>query len=299
MLVLAGAGAVAAPDRAGAAAPVRWTATAGEAAVAYPTTVPGRPDGAVLTVLTWPARTLPGPVDRVDAAAAGVRPAGTDAEIGVRARTPAGWTEWQPPGPLPAPSRTVEVRLSLTAAGGTGSRPAASAVLVTAYPAAAGLAARPLRARTPQVGRVFATRIALVGETTANGHVITEHDHFVALPSRRGLSVRDGDDYRVKVCNPDNGRCVVAPVWDVGPWNTRDDYWNPPSVRQNWADLPQGMPEAQAARQSGYNGGRDQFGRTVRNPAGIDLADGTFWDDLGMDDNGWVTVTYLWTDQAT
>jgi hypothetical protein len=127
----------------------------------------------------------------------------------------------------------------------------------------------------------------------------TGHDHFVALPSRRGLSTRDGDDYRVKVCNPANGRCVVAPVWDVGPWNTRDDYWNPPSVRENWADLPRGLPEAQAARESRYHGGLDQFGRVVRNPAGIDLADGTFLDDLGMGDNGWVTVTYLWTDQAT
>jgi hypothetical protein len=271
---------------------VRWTAGAGEAATAYPTTAPGPPSGAVLT---WPARTLAGPVDRVEVAAAGVRPAGTDTEIGVRTRTAAGWTEWRPPGPLPAPSGTVQVRLSLTA---TGSRPAATAVLVTAYPAA-GPAARPLRGRTPQVGRVFATRIGLVGGTTANGHVITGHDHFAALPSRRGLSPRDGDDYQVKVCNPANSRCVVAPVWDVGPWNTRDDYWNPPSVRQNWADLPQGMPEAQAAKQSGYNGGLDQFGRTVRNPAGIDLADGTFRDDLGMDDNGWVTVTYLWTDQAT
>jgi hypothetical protein len=84
-------------------------------------------------------------------------------------------------------------------------------------------------------------------------------------------------------------------VWDVGPWNTMDDYWNPAAVRQMWKDLPQGRPEAQAAYQNGYNGGRDQFGRTVANPAGIDLADGTFWDGLGLTDNAWVNVTYLWT----
>ena len=84
-------------------------------------------------------------------------------------------------------------------------------------------------------------------------------------------------------------------MWDVGPWNTRDDYWNPSTVRQNWNDLPQGRPEAQAAYENGYNGGRDQFGRRVANPAGIDLADGTFWDGLGLTNNAWVTVTYLWT----
>ena len=59
------------------------------------------------------------------------------------------------------------------------------------------------------------------------------------------------------------------------------------------------MPEAHAARRHGYHGGLDQFGRQVKNPAGIDLADGTYWDDLGMDDNGWVDVTYLWTDDTT
>jgi hypothetical protein len=101
----------------------------------------------------------------------------------------------------------------------------------------------------------------------------------------------------VKVCAP-TGRCAFAPVWDVGPWNTRDDYWNPPDRRQEWRDLPQGRPEAQAAKEDGYNDGKDQFGRTVRNPAGIDLADGLFWDALGLTDNAWVTVDYLWTSDS-
>jgi hypothetical protein len=125
--------------------------------------------------------------------------------------------------------------------------------------------------------------------------VIRSRDHFVALPSRRGLSPNGSTQFSVRVCNPNNGRCETAPVWDVGPWNTTDDYWNPASVRQRWQDLPQGRPEAQAAFQNGYNGGRDEFGRRVTNPAGIDLADGTFADGLGMTDNGFVDVTYLWT----
>lgn len=66
-------------------------------------------------------------------------------------------------------------------------------------------------------------------------------------------------------------------------------------MRQEWLDLPQGVPASQAAYQHGYNDGKDQFGRKVANPAGIDLADGTFWDGLKLKNNAWVTVTYQWT----
>jgi hypothetical protein len=153
----------------------------------------------------------------------------------------------------------------------------------------------PAAASQPRDGlsyRLFATREGLVGGTTANGHVITARDHFVALPSRRGLSAKGTGSHSVRVCAA-NGRCEWAPVWDVGPWNTKDDYWS--ASRENWKDLPQGKPQAQAAHQDGYNGGKDQFGRTVANPAGIDLADGTFWDGLMLKTNAWVTVTFLWT----
>lgn len=140
--------------------------------------------------------------------------------------------------------------------------------------------------------RVYATREGLVGATTANGHVIVDRDHFVALPSRLALSGDQDGTYSVRVCAPSTARCAYAPVWDVGPWNTTDDYWN--VARQSWTDLPRGLPQAQAAQQHGYNGGLDQFGRTVASPAGIDLADGTFWDDLALTDNAWVDVSYLW-----
>ncbi|WP_226359136.1 hypothetical protein [Pseudonocardia sp. ICBG601] len=83
-------------------------------------------------------------------------------------------------------------------------------------------------------------------------------------------------------------------MWDIGPWNTKDDYWNPSNQRQMWKDLPQGVPQAAAAR-NGHNGGKDQFGRKVANPAGIDLGDGIFWDVLGLKDNSQVQVDYLWT----
>ncbi len=138
--------------------------------------------------------------------------------------------------------------------------------------------------------RIFATRQGLVGHTTANGHVIQSRDRFVALPSWRNLSPRGTHTYQVRVTY--NGRSVVLPVWDVGPWNTHDDYWSP--NRERYRDLPVGVPMAHAAYMDGYNGGLDEFGRRIQHPNGIDIADGAFWDDLGMRDNDWVEVSFLW-----
>jgi len=161
-------------------------------------------------------------------------------------------------------------------------------------------------AAEPFSARLFATRIGLVGGTTANGHTVRQDDHFAALPSRRGLAARGGGEYTVRVCTtgalgPDDpgdaahhrSRCVYLPVWDVGPWNTTDDHWN--AQRESWRDLARGRPQAQAAYADGYNGGLDGSGRRVGNPAGIDLADGAFRQGLQLPTNGWVRVDYLWT----
>jgi hypothetical protein len=194
-----------------------------------------------------------------------------------------GWTEWtETPAVLPVLTRVVQVRVVGDALPGS----------LTIHPSAGPVASG---SRAAEFGtEVFATREGLVGGHTASGHVIADRDHFVALPSRRGLSTKESGDYTVKVCAR-NGRCEWAPVWDIGPWNTKDDYWNPAGTRQMWPDLPQGRPQAQAAKQNGYNGGKDQFGRVVKNPAGIDLADGMFWDGLKLTTNAWVTVSFQWT----
>ncbi|MEU4604779.1 hypothetical protein AB0F43_17495 [Kribbella sp. NPDC023972] len=222
-------------------------------------------------------------------------PDGSSAEVDVRAWVKDKWTEWTPaksgtPTALPGASDQVQLRI-IVSAPPTGGSPWVGDVTVQPTdkvdPSRMSLQAAPLKSR------VFATREGLVGGTTANGHVIVNRDHFVALPSRRGLSGNGSGTYSVKVCTA--SRCAFEPVWDVGPWNTKDDYWNPSATREMWKDLPRGKPEAQAAYQDGYNGGKDQFGRTVANPAGIDLADGTFWDGLALTNNAWVDVTYLWT----
>ncbi len=246
--------------------------------------------------------TTTAPVSRLRWDLRAVVPTGSAVTVDVRGLTGGRWSEWREAGPdgvavLPGPATAVQARLDLRSAAGGVSPTVSGLVLRPAAGAATGTTAE-AAATPPRSYRVYATPEGLVGGTTANGHVITRRDHFVALPSRRALASNGGREYRVKVCYARTGRCETAPVWDVGPRNTRDDYWNPAPVRQMWRDLPRGRPEAQAAYQSGYNGGRDQFGRRVANPVGIDLADGTFWDGLGMTDNDWVTVTYLWTGTA-
>jgi hypothetical protein len=233
------------------------------------------------------------PVNRVRAALTAATTGTAHAAVEVRGQDGTGaWTEWRTADAsgtavLPRVVDSVQARVDLYAAGGTVE---VSGLRLTAdtTPVAAATA-KPAAAESYQV---YATREGLVGGTTANGHVIQSNDHFVALPSGRALSPNGSSAYSVTVCGP--ARCETAPVWDVGPWNTTDDYWNPAGTRQSWTNLAQGMPEAEAAYQTGYNGGHDQFGRSVSNPAGIDLADGTFY-NVGLNDNGWVTVTYNWT----
>lgn len=138
--------------------------------------------------------------------------------------------------------------------------------------------------------RVYGYREGLVGYTTANGHVIQENDHFVALPCFCVLSSRGGNEFQVKL--EYNGKTAIVPVWDVGPWNVEDNYWDAPEDR-TWQGLPTGYPQAAAAYYDNYNGGVDGWGRVIGSPGGIDIADGTFW-ELGMQGSDWVTVTFLW-----
>ncbi|GAA2598179.1 MULTISPECIES: hypothetical protein [Streptomyces] len=236
------------------------------------------------------------PVNRVAVDLDATVPDAASVEVDVRGRAADGtWTEWRraatgAPAELPRDVLDVQARLTLWNAKG---EPTAAVRAVTLTADDSGGAPAGQATASAFSARVYATREGLVGHTTANGHVIQANDHFVALPSRRALSPGGSGQYSVRVCGP--ARCETAPVWDVGPWNTHDDHWNPSAQREQWKDLPQGLPEAQAAYEDGYNGGRDEFGRQVANPAGIDLADGTF-SNVGLSDNGWVTVTYLWTD---
>jgi hypothetical protein len=269
---------------------VNVTSTAGAVRLAN-STMPALASPTAIGSLLTPAHQLTGPTSIVTATVHATAPNGSAVAVFVRGRRPNGtWDEWIPAGrQFAEPVTVIQARIALTA-GTTGQGPTVRTVTLTAGPALAAQHA----AQGGGTYRVFATREGLIGGTTANGHVIVAHDHFVALPSERALSPGGNGNYTVRVC-ADSNRCEWAPVWDEGPWNIHDDYWNPASVRETWSDVGQGEPEAQAAYSDGYNGGKDGFGRKVLNPAGIDLADGTFWDGLALTDNAWVNVTYLWT----
>jgi hypothetical protein len=246
--------------------------------------------------LLLPPRRPSAVTDRVAADVTADVPAGAQVDVAVRGlRDDGTWGQWSDAAPgsparLAEPTTEVQVRVTLVASP-DGAGPALRRLWLTADRGPATFGTPDPVALT---SRVFATRIGLVGNRTANGHQVAPDDRFVALPSRRSLSPRDAGDYTVRVCASET-RCTWAPVWDLGPWNTTDDYWSPEGQRQEFKDLPRGRAEADAAHTDGYNGGRDGSGRRVTNPAGIDLADGTFRQDLGLTDNAWVTVTYLWT----
>jgi hypothetical protein len=116
----------------------------------------------------------------------------------------------------------------------------------------------------------------------------------VALPHKfLKENYLDGNPFRVRLRRGDHH--VRAPVREVGPWNIRDNYWQSRRYRDMWDDLPRCKPEAQAAYFNNYNGGRDQFGRKVLNPAGVDLTP-TVARKLGLRkyQNAWIYVRYPW-----
>lgn len=145
----------------------------------------------------------------------------------------------------------------------------------------------------PPTYKVHATREGLVGWRTANGHIIQPRDHFVSLPSWTALSDKGKWDYKVRLVAA-NGKSAVAPVWDTGPWNFKDNYWHNP--RYEFKDLPVGVPQAEKAFFEKHNKGLNENGAGVYNPSGIDIGDGTYWDDLDLDGaSGYkVDVTFIW-----
>jgi hypothetical protein len=173
--------------------------------------------------------------------------------------------------------------------------------------------------------QVTATREGLVGGTTSSGHVIVPNDHFVSLPActpsncswltpgsthaTYGYITDCGARCFVRVTNPATGICRVEPIYDLGPWFTNDNWWEP-AERRNLNNLstsvnvlPQGYPGTDAARDGldvGYglsNGiGKSNVGYETGNRAAIDIADGT-WQDIGFAyaaGIGTVVVSMLW-----
>jgi hypothetical protein len=126
--------------------------------------------------------------------------------------------------------------------------------------------------------RVFATQY--IGYTK----------YEVALPHKK-LKFDGGFKVRLRRGN----HRAWAPVKEVGPWNIRDNYWQSRRHRDMWDDLSRCLPQARAAYFRNYNRGRDQFGRKVLNPAGVDLTPRVAR-RLGLSkyQNAWIYVRYPW-----
>lgn len=154
----------------------------------------------------------------------------------------------------------------------------------------------PVKAEGPRTFRIFATRY-----DSGGGYTVALPDQCVKF-SNAGNPICAEDGYQLgwnyNVFLSYKGSTAAA-VLESGPWNIDDNYWatlNDPTPRRMFADLPLGMPEAQAAYFNNYNGGVDQFGRVVTAPFGIDLARQVSI-DIGLEPgtNDWIDVSFMWT----
>ncbi len=153
------------------------------------------------------------------------------------------------------------------------------------------------RAAAPRTYRIFATHY----EAKKGAAVVALPDQCLKL-ANGGLHTCDdrgytpGAGYSIVLRYKESAGVVVG---ESGPWNIDDNFWatlGDPTPRRLFADLPPGMPEAQAAFYDGYNGGVDQFGRKVTAPFAIDLSR-PVGEQIGLPwgHNDWVTVSFLWT----
>jgi hypothetical protein len=114
----------------------------------------------------------------------------------------------------------------------------------------------------------------------------------VALPHR---NLKFGRQPRVRIWRVSGGPSVGPRVKEVGPWNTYDNYWVRNNDRTMYKRVPRCKPEAQVAYYQNFNKGKDEFGREVLNPAGVDLAPDVAR-SLGLEEyqNAWVWVRFPW-----
>jgi hypothetical protein len=128
--------------------------------------------------------------------------------------------------------------------------------------------------------RVFATQY----------HGYTERE--VALPHR---NLKLGRQPRVRIWRVTGGSSVGPRVKEVGPWNTYDNYWVRNEDRTMYKRVPRCKPAAQVAYYQNFNKGKDEFGRKVLNPAGVDLTPDVA-SRMGLEEyqNAWVWVRFPW-----
>jgi hypothetical protein len=120
-------------------------------------------------------------------------------------------------------------------------------------------------------------------------------DREVALPHR---NLKFGRQPRIRIWRVGDGPSVGPRVKEVGPWNTYDNYWVRKKDRAMYKRVPRCKPEAQVAYYQNFNKGKDEFGREVLNPAGVDVTPDVAR-SLGLEEhqNAWVYVRLPWVHQ--
>ena len=113
-----------------------------------------------------------------------------------------------------------------------------------------------------------------------------------ALPHR---NLKFGRQPRVHIRRVSGGPRVGPRVKEVGPWNTYDNYWMRKKDRTMFKRVPRCKPEAQVAYYQNFNEGKDEYGREVLNPAGIDVTPDVAR-RMGLEkyQNAWVYVRFRW-----
>ncbi len=113
-----------------------------------------------------------------------------------------------------------------------------------------------------------------------------------ALPHR---NLKFGRQPRIHIRRVHGGPRVRTRVKEVGPWNTYDNYWMREKDRTMFKRVPRCKPEAQVAYYQNFNRGKDEFGRKVLNPAGVDVTPAVAR-GMGLEEyqNAWVHVRFRW-----
>lgn len=145
------------------------------------------------------------------------------------------------------------------------------------------------RADVGTVSNIWATQYV---PNTSGAREVALPDKYVKFANLGWDDTYPNPPYTVDVYSPDKGITLSdIAVDEVGPWNENDNYWD--DNRRTFSDLDVGVPEAYAAYYNDYNGGKDESGRTVLNPAGIDLSTAAAKEiGFGTYESGFVEVTY-------
>ena len=114
----------------------------------------------------------------------------------------------------------------------------------------------------------------------------------VSLPHR---NLKFGRQPRVRIWRVSGGPAVGPRVKEVGPWNTYDNYWMRKKDRTMYKRVPRCKPEAQVAYYQNFNRGKDEYGREVLNPSGVDVTPDVAR-SMGLEEyqNAWVYVRFPW-----